>query len=89
MLCIFWFEPCPTSVSILGSFIQALKEKLEEAVNEARAFAAQQKADAERTKRSFSQVQKHVKGICSLALEIMKMHGHHDKEDVVTGLLSY
>lgn len=35
---------------------QALREKLEEAANEARAFAAQQKADAERTKRSFSQV---------------------------------
>ncbi len=45
-----------SSVNVLGLSIQALKEKLEEAVNEARAFAAQQKADAERTKRSFSQV---------------------------------
>ncbi|BDA42942.1 UPF0652 protein [Coccomyxa sp. Obi] len=44
-----------SNLNDLGAQVQALKEKLEEAVTEARAFAAQQKADAERTKRSFSQ----------------------------------
>ncbi|KAK9909370.1 hypothetical protein WJX75_001113 [Coccomyxa subellipsoidea] len=44
-----------SNLSDVGTHVQALKEKLEEAVTEARAFAAQQKADAERTKRSFSQ----------------------------------
>ena len=36
--------------------MQALKTRLSEAVGEARAFAVQQKADAERTKRTYSQV---------------------------------
>ena len=36
--------------------LQALKTRLSEAVSEAQAFAAQQKADAERTKRTYSQV---------------------------------
>ena len=35
---------------------QALEQKLSEAVGEAKAFAAQQQADADRTKRSYSQV---------------------------------
>lgn len=36
--------------------LQALEQKLSEAVGEAKAFAAQQQADADRTKRSYSQV---------------------------------
>lgn len=36
--------------------VQALQQKLSEAVNEAKAFSAQQQADADRTKRSYSQV---------------------------------
>ena len=35
--------------------LQALEQKLLDAVSEAKAFAAQQQADADRTKRSFSQ----------------------------------
>ncbi len=36
--------------------LQALEQKLSEAVGEAKAFAAQHQADAHRTKRSYSQV---------------------------------
>ena len=35
--------------------LQALEQKLLDAVSEAKAFAAQQQADADRTKRSFSE----------------------------------
>ena len=40
----------------MSSLLQALEQKLSEAVGEAKAFAAQQQADADRTKRSYSQV---------------------------------
>lgn len=36
--------------------VQGLSSRLREVVQEAQAFATQQKADAERTKRTFSQV---------------------------------
>lgn len=41
---------------LIVSPLQALEQKLSEAVSEAKAFAAQQQADADRTKRSYSQV---------------------------------
>jgi hypothetical protein len=43
-------------VASLGSSEQALNDKLAEGAAEAQAFAEQQKADAERTKRPYSQV---------------------------------
>ena len=43
-------------ITLHGQYVQALKTRLSEAVGEARAFAQQQKADAERTKRTYSQV---------------------------------
>ncbi|CAL5219476.1 g1312 [Coccomyxa viridis] len=44
-----------TSLAAATAQIQALEQKLSEAVGEAKAFAAQQQADADRTKRSYSQ----------------------------------
>lgn len=43
-------------MGLCATWVQALKGRLAYAVADARAFSAQQTADAERTKRSYSQV---------------------------------
>ena len=47
---------CEEDPGVDGCRLQALLEQLQDMVQDTTAFAQQQKADAERTKRSFSQV---------------------------------